>query len=278
MFQSHLLSPTCPRPRASCFYLDRLSPRRAERSGACVWVPQSSAGLLPRTWALWGFHAHPDVLLGLPGSRAANLDSPGVCVFPGSSEMRPLSPWKLCPGCFLPGTPLHPSVCPSVRLHEAPWSLWTPARRLLAHSLQACPLPAFAAHSIPCSSPAWTPDPCGGDTPILPAHTAPSAMTSAAPWPWSHLLAALFGAEGTPRARSDLCAPRPQSWRAPRLSGVAFASDECQRCPASRTSTAWGAPPLLTPPIRGRGVPMGARVGSGHLFTGSATSNKLLKA
>ena len=101
----------------------------------------------------------------------------------------------------------------------------------------------------------WTPDPCSGDTPVLPAHTAPSAMTSAVPRPWSHLLAALFGAEGTPRARSDLCAPRPQSWRAPHLSGVAFASDECQRCPASRTSTAWGAPPLLTPPSEDEGCP-----------------------
>ena len=89
-------------------------PSTGRTLGSLCLGPPVFTGLLPRTWALRGFHAHPDVLLGLPGSRAANLDSPGVCVCPGGSELRPLSPWKLCPGCFLPGTPLHPSICPSI--------------------------------------------------------------------------------------------------------------------------------------------------------------------
>lgn len=240
--------------------------------GACVWAPQSSAGLLPWTWALQGFHAHPNVLLGLPGSCTANLDSPGVCVFPRSSELRPLSPWNLCPGCFLTGTPLHLSVRPSVCA--------TP-RSLLAHSLQACSLPASAAHSVHCSSLQFThldPRPMRRGHPCPPcSHHALRHDQRSAPTLISSPPGPTWG-RGSPHPRSDLCAPRSQSWRAPRLLGVALASDECQRCPTFRTSPAWGAPLLLTPPIRGRGAPMGARVGSRHLFTGSAASNQLLKA
>lgn len=274
MFQSYLLSPTHPRPCASCFYLDHLSRRRAGCLGACVWAPQSSAGLLPWTWALQGFHAHPNALLGLPGSCTANLDSPGVCVFPRSSELRPLSPWNLCPGCFLTGTPLHlsdrPTVRPSVRLCNALQSVSTLPPGLLppclCHSLSSLqfthldPRPMRRGHPCPpCSHHALRHDQRG----------AP-ALISSPPGPtWGR---------GSPHPRSDLCAPRSQSWRAPRLLGVALASDECQRCPTFRTSPAWGAPLLLTPPIRGRGAPMGARVGSRHLFTGSAASNQLLKA
>ena len=41
IFQSHLLSPTHSRPRASCFYLDRLSPRWAGHAGAWVQAAPS---------------------------------------------------------------------------------------------------------------------------------------------------------------------------------------------------------------------------------------------
>lgn len=115
-----------------------------------------------------------------------------------------------------PSPPVRPSDHPSVR----PSVCATP-RSLLAHSLQACSLPASAAHSVHCSSPAWTPDPRGGDTPVLPAHTMPSAMTSAVPRPWSHLLPAPLGAKGPP-ILGLTCAPHvpragggPASWARP---------------------------------------------------------------
>lgn len=120
MFQSHLLSPTHSRPRASCFYLDCLSPRRAGHSGAWVQAPLApvfcrapsrdlgSAGLPRRPWR----PTRP------PHSSAVRSGFPGGLRL--SQELRAEASHSLeAVSGMLPARDPSPSVCPSVCLRGA---------------------------------------------------------------------------------------------------------------------------------------------------------------